>query len=99
MPNDEREVVVKFAGSDLVRSLDDRVSDALLKTEVQVRLRSTLFEKAEGTHNRNGHALAFASDLEVHERTLSLSSPVAVGRDLERAKSIGLFSELLRRGK
>ena len=54
---------------------------------------SGLLEDAERLDQRRGHALSVASNVEVDERTLGLGTPVAVARDLERAKGVGLGTE------
>lgn len=78
LPDDEREVIIELPSDDLISSLDDGICDLGFKTKVQVRLRSTLLQQTEGFDYGKRHALAFTSNLEVHERALSLCTPVAI---------------------
>jgi hypothetical protein len=57
-----------------------------------------LLEDTEGLDERGRHPLGVASDVEVHERSLGLSSPVSVRGDLERSEGIGLGSVRSRSG-
>jgi hypothetical protein len=99
LPDDKREVVVELARDDLIRRLNDSVGNALFEAEVEVGLGSALLEEAEGSDDGKRHALALATNLEVLEGSLGLSTPVAISGDLERSERVGLLSELLRRGK
>ena len=92
-------MVVELARDYFIASLDHCIGNLRLKTVVKVGLSSTLFEKTESFNDRERHAFTLTSNLEVLERSLSLSTPVAIGRDLNGTEGIGFLSELLRRGK
>ena len=99
LPDHEWEVVVELAGNHFVGGLNNGVGDALLKPKVQVGLCCTLLQKTERANNGQRHALTLATNLEVLQRTLRLSAPITVSRDLKWSESVRLLSELLRRGK
>ena len=88
LPDDKREVVVKLSFDDFVGGLDDSISNLGLESEVLVGAGGTLLEKTEGLDNGKRHSLAFTSNLEVHERSLSLSTPVTISWHLKWTESI-----------
>ena len=94
LPDNKGEMVSEFALNDLISSFDDGVSFLGVKSIVQVSFCSGFLQDTEGTDNRDGHTLAFASNFEVLERALSLGSPVAVSGNLDRAKGVCLLSKL-----
>jgi hypothetical protein len=87
-------MVVKFALSNLVRSLNDCVGNFGLESIVSVGLSSSLLEETKSTDDRKRHALSLATYLEVLERSLSLSTPVLVPWHLNGAKGVFLLAVL-----
>ena len=94
LPHDQREVVVEFAGDDLVGGAHDQVARLFPQhAELGVGDRRRLLDDAEGAHHLDRHA--FAADAEVVARPFRLRPPVAVGGHAHRAERIGLLAETL----
>lgn len=68
--------------------------EALTESELHVNSGSGALEDTESSHNWRWHAISRLVDVEVGEGTLSLSSPVLVGWDMDLAEGIGLCSGL-----
>ena len=84
LPDDEREIVQKLAGNDLVRRLFNGGKlffGHFLRTQGAVGARSSLFENAEGMDDLGGHRLDADADGEVVVAALGLCAPVFVCRD------------------
>ena len=84
LPDDEREIVQKLAGNDLVRCLFNGGKlffGHFLRTQGAVGARSSLFENAEGMDDLGGHRLDADADGEVVVAALGLCAPVFVCRD------------------
>ena len=87
---------IEFPLRDLIGCLYDCLSDLLLEAEVSVCLCRGLLQESECTHDRQWHALAFTSDLEVLERSLRLGTPVFVPWDLNGAECVFFLAGLAR---
>lgn len=59
-----------------------------------IDVRRCLFQHTKRLDQWRRHAFRLATDIEIHQRTLRLSTPVAVRWDLKRAKGVGLGAEL-----
>ena len=94
MPDNQREVVVKFAFCHFTGGLNNGLRLLGLQTELQVNLGSAFLEHSKSSDNWNWHSLPFSTDLEVHKRPLGLGTPVPVGWYLEWTKSIFLDSDV-----
>ena len=64
------------------------------ETVAKIDLGNTFFEDTKGADERCWHAVGVPGDIEILERSLSLSSPVFIGGDLDRAKGVSLFPKL-----
>ena len=89
LPDDQRELAVEVAPRHLARRLLDRLGD--LGTEIAqpcVHPRRRLLHIAKRMNDLGRHPFALA-EREIGDRTLGLSAPIAVPRDLDRAKAVG----------
>lgn len=93
LPHNEWEVIIMLSLSDLVCCLNDGLADLWVQAELKVCLGSCFLQHSEGPHDWKRHSFSLASDLEVHERPLGLSTPVSVGRHLKLSEGVGLCSE------
>lgn len=62
------------------------------KSKLHVNSGSCTLENTKGAHNLRWHAIIRLVDLEVLQRSLSLSTPVPVRLDLDLAKGIAFCS-------
>ena len=91
LPDDEREIVQKLAGNDLVRRLLDGGKlffGHFFGTQRAVGAGSSLFQNAEGMDDLGGHRLDADADGEVVVAALGLRAPVFVRRDANLAHGI-----------
>ena len=101
LPDDEREIVQKLAGNDLVRRLLDGGKlffGHFLRTQGAVGAGSGLFQNAEGMDDLGGHRLNADADREVVVAALGLCAPVFVRRDADITHGIvfdAIFHRLL----
>ncbi len=85
---------IKFVLSNFISSCDNSVGNLGVEAEVGVSLSSSLLQETECTNDWEWHALALTTDLEVLQGSLSLSTPVLVSWDLNRAEGVTLLSVL-----
>ena len=86
-------MVVKLAFDNLIGGLDDGVGQGWIQlAQIAVGLGGRTLDDAQGAHDRQG--LLFPTDLEVAQRSLRLSAPVAVGGDFDRAEGVGLCPDV-----
>ncbi|KAI6752933.1 hypothetical protein HG531_005102 [Fusarium graminearum] len=90
LPDDEREVVDELAISDLLGSLLDSGTDLGVYGK---QFGGSTLQDTKRLDNRWGHAVLGLVDTEVLEGSLRLSSPVAVGGDLDLAKGIAFYQQ------
>ena len=96
LEDDQREVVVELAGDDLVAGLRDVVRDVGGQlAQLGVGQGRGLLQDAEGAHHRASPHEGVASNVEVVQRTLGLSAPVAVRGDLNGAHRVGFGTGFL----
>ena len=101
LPDDEREIVQKLAGNDLVRRLLDGGElffGHFFGTQGAVGAGSGLFQNAEGMDDLGGHRLDADADGEVVVAALGLCAPVFVRRDADLTHGIvfdAIFHRLL----
>ncbi|MNN21616.1 hypothetical protein D3C81_1349450 [compost metagenome] len=103
LPDHQREVVVQLAFDHFIGGGDDGVGQLGVQlAQVAVGLGGGAFDDAQGPDDGQRHL--FPADLEVAERALRLSAPVAVGGDLDGAEGVGFDADVahhrlvLRRG-
>ena len=95
LPDNKREVFIKFTLGNLICSLNDGLCNLWVETEVDICLSGGLFQDTKGSHNWDGHPFTFSSNLKVLERSLSLSTPIFVTRNSDRTKSVLFLSWLV----
>ncbi len=96
LPDDERKLVVVPAVDHLLRRRRDRVAEpAVERAQRHVGERSGLLLERERADEGKRHALA--ADAEILERALRLRSPIALGRDRDRAHAVALDSGVCHR--
>ena len=96
LEDNQREVVVELAGDDLVTGLRDEVRDVGGQlAQLRVGQGRGLLQDAEGAHHRATPHEGVASNVEVVQRTLGLSAPVAVRGDLNGAHRVGFGTGFL----
>ena len=97
LPDDEREIVQKLAGNDLVRRLFDGgelFSGHFLGTQGAVGAGRCLLENAEGVDDLGGHRLDTDADGEVIVAALCLRAPIFVRRYADFAHGIVFYAVL-----
>lgn len=94
LPDHQRKVIIKFTSNHLICSFDDGFRNVLLEAVAKIDLGYTFFEDSEGANERYGHAIGIPGNIKILQRSLSLSSPIFISRNLNRAKGISLFPKL-----
>ena len=96
LEDDQREVVVELTGDDLVAGLRDVVRDVGGQlAQLGVGQGCGLLQDAEGAHHRATPHECVAADVEVVQRTLGLSAPIAVRGDLNGSHRVGFGAGFL----
>ncbi len=95
LPNAQREVIVKLSLDHLVRCLYDQLH-LLVRQFAQffIHERRGFLENTQRSNHLARHPVV--ADVEVVQRPLSLSAPVAIGSYLDRPHRVGFCSGFLR---
>ncbi len=96
LPHDQRKVVVELAVDHFLGGAHDRPGAAgVERAELVIHLGGRPLDDGQRADQRDRHTLG--PDAEIAERALGLRPPIAVGRHLDRAETVGLDARLLAR--
>ena len=93
LPNNKREVSIKLSWNHLIRSFNDGIRYSLLEAIANIDFSTAFFKDAESADNGYWHAISVSGNIEVLNRSLSLSCPVTIGRYLNGSESVSFLSE------